>query len=121
MPGSVTATRGRSRQPTKREVVVLDLISEQGAVPLDQLARFLEIKPTEARKIAKELQVIGCVEMKKLVEGDQPWIWLNSHGARLSNMGFDAMEPALNRLAHTRAINEARILIAQRAPKAQWI
>ena len=121
MPGSATATRGRSRQPTKREVVVLDLISEQGAVPLDQLARFLGIKPTEARKIARELQAIGCVEMKKLVEGDQPWVWLNSHGARLSSTGFDAMEPALNRLAHTRAINEARLLIAQRAPKAQWV
>jgi DNA-binding MarR family transcriptional regulator len=121
MTGPSTASRGRYRQPTQKEVAILDLIAEQGAIPVDQLARFLKVKPAEGSKLAKELQAIGCVEMRKLVEGDEPWIWLNSHGARHSNTGFDAMEPALNRLAHTRAINEARLVITERAPEAGWI
>jgi DNA-binding MarR family transcriptional regulator len=116
-----TASRGRYRQPTQKEVAILDLIAEQGAIPVDQLARFLKIKPAEARKTTKELQAIDCVEMRKLVEGDEPWVWLNSHGASHSNTGFDAMEPALNRLAHTRAINEARLVIAERTPEAGWV
>jgi DNA-binding MarR family transcriptional regulator len=121
MTGPSTASRGRFRQLTQKEVAILDLIAEQGAIPVDQLARFLKVKPAEASKIAKELQEIGCVEMRKLVEGDEPWVWLNNHGARQSNAGFDAMEPALNRLAHTRAINEARLLIAERTPEARWV
>jgi DNA-binding Lrp family transcriptional regulator len=88
---------------------------------VDQLSRFLKVKPAEASKIAKELQEIDCLEMRKLVEGDEPWVWLNSHGARHSNTGFEAMEPALNRLAHTRAINEARLVIAERTPEARWV
>jgi DNA-binding MarR family transcriptional regulator len=121
MTGPSTASRGRYRQPTQKEVAILDLIAEQGAIPVDQLARFLKVKPAEASKIAKELQEIGCVEMRKLIEGDEPWVWLNNHGARQSNLGFDAMEPALNRLAHTRAINEARLVIAERTPEAGWV
>ena len=121
MTAPSTATPGRNRQPTQQEVVVLDLIAEQGAIPVDQLSRFLEIKPDEAQKIAKELQEIGCVEIHKLIEGDEPWVWLNSHGARHSNTGFDAIGPALNRLAHTRAINETRLVIAERAPEAGWV
>ena len=120
MPGPTAATQARHRQPTKRELAVLGLVSEQGAIPVDQLARFLGVKPAEARKIAKELQVIGCVEMKKLVEGDDPWVWLSNRGARLSSTSFSAMEPALSRLAHTRAINEARLLIEQ-TQGTEWV
>jgi DNA-binding MarR family transcriptional regulator len=121
MTGPSTASRGRYRQPTQKEVAILDLIAEQGAIPVDQLARFLKVKPAEASKLAKELQAIGCVEIRKLVEGDEPWVWLNHHGARHSNTGLDAMEPALSRLAHTRAINEARLVIAERTPGARWV
>lgn len=121
MIGPSTAGRARFRQPTQKEVAILDLIAEQGAIPVDQLSRFLKVKAAEASKIAKELREIGCAEMQKLIEGDEPWIWLNSHGARHSNTSFDAMEPALNRLAHTRAINEARLVIAERTPEARWV
>jgi DNA-binding MarR family transcriptional regulator len=121
MTAPSTASRASFRQPTQKEVVVLDLISEQGGIPVDQLARFLKIKPDEAKKIAKELQEIGCVELRKLIEGDEPWVWLNSQGARHSNTGFDAIEPPINRLAHTRAINEVRLVIAERAPEAGWV
>lgn len=115
------STASRYRQPTQDEVAILDLISEQGAIQTDQLALFLGVNPAEASKIAKELQEIDCVEVQKLLEGDEPWVWLNSHGARCTNTGFAAKEPALHRLKHTRAINEARFLVTKQLPEGKWI
>lgn len=118
---------GPSKRPSAQylqlpgwKIQVLNLIAEQGAVPMDQLARFLTVKPAMAWKVAKDLQGIGCVEIKTLVAGDKPWIWLNSRGARQSSMELAAMKPAINRLAHTRAINEARIYVEQ-SPGTEWI
>lgn len=121
MPATSTAHRGSYRLPTPEEVAILDLISEQGAIQTDHLAKFLGIDQAEATKLAKELAGIGCVEFRRLVEGDEPWVWLNSHGALHSNTGFAAIEPALNRLAHIRAINEARLLTTERSPEGRWI
>jgi predicted transcriptional regulator len=121
MSTAPTAHRGSSRLPTPEEVAVLDLISEQGAIQTDQLSKFLGINQPEANKLAKELAEIGCVEFRRLVEGDEPWVWLNSHGALHSNTGFAAITPALNRLAHIRAINQARLRFAKVQPGGKWI
>ncbi len=53
-----------------------------------QLAHFLKVRPLGGQRIAKELQDIGCVEIKRLIAGDDPWLWLNSHGAHHSNTGW---------------------------------
>jgi DNA-binding MarR family transcriptional regulator len=121
MTGPSKDSRRGHRRPTQREVAILDLIAEQAAIPMDQFPRFLGVDSAEATKLVKELEQIGCVEARKLIAGDEPWVWLNSHGARLSDTDFGATEPAVSRLAHTRAINEARLVIAERAPGGRWV
>ena len=111
----------RQREPTPSEMVILALIAEQNAIPLDQLARFLQVDTPSAAEIAEELHGKGLVQMRDLIEGDAPWIWLLSRGARFSETGFRATKPAISRLAHTRAINEARLVIAERSPKVRWV
>ncbi len=120
MPGSSKGPRGQYLQLAQWKVEVLGLIAEQGAIPVDQLVRFLRVKPTEGPKIVNQLRDTGCVEIKTLVAGDEPWLWLNSRGARQANTELAAMKPAINRLAHTRAINEARIFVEQ-TPQTEWI
>ena len=113
--------RPRHRDPTPEETSVLRLLSEQGAIPMDQLARFLGMAAKDAEKFVKGLEQAGCVQKDRLLQGDAPWVWLRHRGARLSGTGFAASKPAISRLAHTRAINEARLIITGRAPKGKWI
>ena len=70
MPGSSKGPRGQYLQLAQWKVEVLGLIAEQGAIPVDQLVRFLRVKPTEGPKIVNQLRDTGCVEIKTLVAGD---------------------------------------------------
>ena len=109
------------REPTPEEVSGLRLLSEQGAIPMDQLARFLDVDSEKTEKIVRELEQTGCVQKDRPLQGDASWVWLRHRGARLSEAGFAASKPAISRLAHTRAINEARLFVTKRAPEGRWL
>ena len=118
---SSSPKRPRHRDPTPEETSILRLLAEQGAIPMDQLARFLDVDKDTAEKIVKELEEIGCIQKDRPLQGDAPWVWLRHRGARLSETGFSASKPPISRLAHTRAINEARLIVTELAPTGRWV
>lgn len=115
------------RRPTSASVPetwersVLRLIAEQGAIPLDQLARFLEADERPARKIADHLSERGWTAYGRFLHGEPHWIWLTPRGCRLSSVGFSYLPPRVGAMARMRAINEIRLHICARAPEARWI
>jgi hypothetical protein len=99
----------------------LRLLSEQVAIPLDQLARFLACPLERAVELAQGLEDAGCLRHRRFLVRDMPWFWLSNRGARLAGTGFVASAPDVAMLAHRRAINEVRLHLAERAPQGRWV
>jgi AcrR family transcriptional regulator len=109
------------REPTPDEVVVLRLLAEQVAIPLDQLSRFLQVDTRQTEAVATAISEAGCIGMDSLLSGEQRWIWLSSRGAKRSGTDFRALKPNLITLGHRRAVNEVRLYLAERAPEGRWV
>lgn len=85
--------------PTPREISILRLLSEQVAVPLDQLARFLDCDEDRAQRLAEHLCDAKFTRRAQLLAGEPDWIWLSEGGTRLSRTGFKSYLPAPGALA----------------------
>jgi hypothetical protein len=103
------------------QATVLRVLSEQVAIPLDQLGRFLDCPLERVVKVMQGLEDAGCIGHRRFLVRDMPWFWLNARGARLSGTGFVASAPDVAMLAHRRAINEVRLHLAERAPEGHWV
>ena len=121
--GSATRARGRPRLPAPApwEFELLRLIAEQGAIPFDQLARFLGADDRQAANVVKHLTKVGYADYGRILHDEPHWAWLTGRGARLSATGFAARRPKVGAMARMRAVNEVRLHIAARAPEARWI
>jgi hypothetical protein len=120
-PKSAKVIRPRRGEPKPEEVPVLDLISEQGAIPVDQLARFLDCTPHKAKLLAKHLYEEGLVRREKLLAQEPEWLWLTKRGARFSSRDLSAPRLKIGSLALVRATNDVRIAIAKSGTNVRWI
>jgi transposase/DNA-binding MarR family transcriptional regulator len=111
--------QARLSQPWQRGVLVL--LAEQGAIPLDQLSRFLDYEPKATDQLAKRLVTAKLAKRESLLANEADWVWLTEGGNRLSEVGFKTYLPTPGGLARLRAINEIRLHIATRVPQADWL
>jgi hypothetical protein len=102
-------------------LLALRLLSQQVAIPLDQLARFLGRDLEGAVRLAQRLDEEELVETRRFLVRDYPWLWLSHRGARLARTGFPHREPDVAGIAHRRALNEVRLYLAERAPQGRWV
>jgi hypothetical protein len=109
------------RGPEPWEFELLRLIAEQGAIPFDQLARFLGADAGQAESVVKHLTEVGYVDYGRFLHDEPHWAWLSCRGARLSGTGFRPNRPRVGAMARMRAVNEVRLHISSRAPEARWI
>lgn len=109
------------RVPEPWEFELLRLIAEQGAIPFDQLARFLGGEQRQAASVVKHLTKVGYADYGRFLHDEPHWAWLTGRGARLSGTGFMPGRPKVGAMARMRAVNEVRLHIAARAPEARWI
>ncbi len=119
--GPGTGERPVLRAPEPWEFELLRLLAEQGAIPLDQLARFLERDEHQATSVVKHLAKVGYADYGRFLHDEPRWAWLSGRGARLSGTGFAPGRPKVGAMARMRAVNEVRLHIARRAPEARWI
>lgn len=108
-------------EPTEAERQVLRLVSEQGAIPLDQLARFLAVEVAEAELLAQRLERRGFARLREGLGGEPLWLWLTHRGARCSGTRLAALRPSLGALVRLRALNGFRHQLEVRCPAATWI
>ncbi len=119
--GPGASRRAVLRAPEPWEFELLRLIAEQGAIPFDQLARFLGCEEAPAARVAKHLFKAGFADYGRFLYDEPPWVWLSGRGMRLSGTGFTYLRPRVGAMARMRAVNEIRLHIAARAPKARWL
>jgi MarR family. len=111
----------RYREPSPAELVVLRLLSEQGAMPLDQLARFIEVDLGRAMSVVGGLEEAGCIKYRRFLVGDYPWFWPSMRGSEFAATGFVTRTLVVGGLAHRRAVNEVCLYLRERAPQGRWI
>jgi len=104
-----------------REAGALRVLSEQVAIPLDQLTRFLDLDLEQGVALAQRLDDQGLVQTRRFLVGDFPWLWLSRCGAGRAGTGFPYREPDVASLAHRRALNEIRLHLRDRAPEGRWV
>ncbi len=117
----LAARAGESTRLRRAKFEILVLLSEQKAIPLDQLLRFGCVGADRLSAVLDELESDHTLRRVRLIEGDQPWIWLTCRGVRLSGTGYKVTTPGLGRLGHLRAINEVRLELARAEPAGRWI
>lgn len=119
---SVSGGARRPRPLSDRDRELLRLVSEQRAIRLDQLARFVGGRPSEARRAVERLARDGYVKQQRfLVAEPDPWVWLTRRGEGASGAGYFYCELKVGVLAHTAAANEVRLAVAKKHPRAKWV
>jgi hypothetical protein len=97
------------------------LLAEQGAIPLDQLARFCDRSLEATVRALAKLEEAGQVEHRRFLVRDFPWFWPSRAGLQRSETGFAYHEPDVAGIAHRRAVNEIRLHLAAKAPRGRWV
>lgn len=105
---------GAQRDPEVWEVAVLDLLAEQGAIPDDQLARFLKCRQARAKAIAEHLLEAGFVKRAQPEEEGAAWNWLGTRAAKFVTLDVGMQNPTMAGLPRLRAWNEVRLQILER-------
>jgi hypothetical protein len=103
-----------------RQRELLELLSEQGAVPLDQLVRFLGCKRSRVKVAIRSLEERGWIEHRQFLAGDTQWFWLSRKGVGVTGGAHRYTAPNVRSLPHRRAINETRLFLCDRAPAGRW-
>jgi DNA-binding Lrp family transcriptional regulator len=99
---------------------LLELLSEQGAVPFDQLVRFLGCTRSRALSSRRRLQRLGWIEGRLFLVGDAEWFWLSRKGVGIAGGAHRYTVPSVRSLPHRRAINETRLFLRDKAPAGRW-
>jgi hypothetical protein len=108
-------------QPAEWEIAVLRLLAEQGAIPIDQLARFLDRGTEEIEEIVAAFCESHYTVSQPLLAGEPAWVWLKERGARFSGTSLYPQRPRPGGLDRLRAVNEVRLHVAERNPDVHWV
>jgi hypothetical protein len=101
---------------------LLRLVSEQRAVRLDQLTHFLGRRPSDLKRTIARLERGNYLTQGHFLVNDEPWVWIETTtGVWAADTGFKRYEPQLGSLLHTAAVNDIRLQMQRRHPKAEWI
>lgn len=110
----------RSNDPlSDLERMAIDLLAEQGAIPRDQLRRFLDLSEGDADRLIARFMQRELVECAEPLVDEPYWAWLTTVGARASQWDLVVQVPGLGNLERMRAINELR-LRATRKDGVRW-
>ncbi len=101
--------------PDDQEYLAINLIAEQGAIPLDQLARFWQIDIEEAKQFVDQLYDEAYVLRAQPLVDEPMWVWVSNAAAkRYCDIKLDAPPPRLGGLEVLRASNEARLRMIEK-------
>ena len=103
------------------DLEIVDLIAEQGEVPMDQLEAFFDLGSEEADRLVSRLVRARVVMRAKPLIDEPPWLWVGRLGAKLTRTGLPLIRPSLSRLESRRAANQVRLLLTKGKPEAKWV
>jgi transposase len=107
-------------EPSEFDVSVLRLVAEQGAVPMDQLAEFLDLSDAEVEGLVWTYLRAGLVRRARPIPAEPAWVWLARRGMAAAGWRLSIASPRVGGLQMLRAVNEVRLLVAG-SPGVRWV
>jgi predicted transcriptional regulator len=110
------------RRILAHERKLLALITEEGLVAIDQLARLLGREAQELRGELDRLQRDGLLEQGLRFRGSPGWVWCTYRGARLSGTGIAVLyRVGSARLQRRRSFMAVRIALTGGRRQGRWV
>jgi hypothetical protein len=103
------------------DVELIRWLAEQYAGRADQLELLLGCGERTVQRTTARLRAAGLIQTQRLLVGEATWVMPTSAGLRLSGHGFSLWRPHLALLAHVAAVNDVRLHVRRRSPRAEWI
>jgi hypothetical protein len=117
IPRRVTKRRGRAEE---WEIPLLAMLSEHGAVGIDQLAGLSERDVAEVEEIVASLEERGLVFGEVVLPEEPAWVWCTARGSRLSGTGLWPFKLRLGALDRLRAVNEVHLSLRRNCGDVRW-
>ena len=121
MDSSSTSPWKPPPQPADWEVRIFRLLAEQGAIPVDQLSRFLDRSADETASVVAAFCEAHYTVSQQLLADQPAWVWLKERGARFSGTSLYPQRPRPGGLDRMRAVNEVRLHVSGRDPHVRWV
>jgi hypothetical protein len=107
-----------SVKASERDLELLELIGEQYAVTVPQLARLIERRLHTARSLRDRWKKAGWVDSGQLSILAPSFIWLTGRGA--AGSPFRVWQPNHTLALHIQAVTEVRILLERELRLGEW-
>jgi hypothetical protein len=107
-----------SVKASERDLELLELIGEQYAVTVPQLARLIKRKLHTARSLRDRWKKAGWVNSGQLSTLAPSFVWLTGRGA--AGSPFQAWQPNHTLALHIEAVTEVRILLERELRLGEW-
>lgn len=111
-----------SHRVTPVEVKLLRLITEEGAVAIDQLAELTGAEPAPMRRQLAKLERHGLLERGFRFPGSAGWVWCTYLGTRASGTSICPLKMVGPSLLHRRrAMMSVRLLLMGPGSPGRWL
>jgi hypothetical protein len=107
-----------SVKASERDLELLELIGEQYAITVPQLARLIERRLDTARSLRDRWKRAGWINSGQLSVQAPSFVWLTARGA--ANSGFRVWEPNATLALHIEAVTNIRIELEYGLPDGEW-
>jgi predicted transcriptional regulator len=112
----------KKRLVRRREVELLGVIAEEGAVAIDQLAELLACDPALLNLELAEMEKQGLLEQGYGFPGFPAWVWCTYRGAKASGRGLTRMTvTSPSSLPRRRALMSVRLALTGPQRQGRWI
>jgi hypothetical protein len=122
--------RGRQRKKradcgsvrfSERDGQLLQLVAEQYAISIDQLARLVGRSYRTGRWLRDRWRNAGWIESRQLTSGGASFLWLSGEGIRVAQSPYRRWRPNPGMAAHIEAVTEVRLLLEQELHRGSWL
>jgi hypothetical protein len=119
--------RGKKRSDSgsvclsERDGRLLELVGEQYAVSVAQLARLIGRTHRTGRWLRDRWRQAGWIESRPLTRGGPSFLWLTPLGVRVARSPYRTWRPNATMVGHIEAVTDVRLLLERELRLGDWI
>jgi hypothetical protein len=106
---------------SERDGRLLELVGEQYALSVDQLALLIGRTHRTGRWLRDRWRRAGWIESRPLAHGGPSYLWLTARGIQVAQSPYRTWRPNLSMLKHIEAVTEVRLLVDRELRLGDWI
>ena len=106
---------------SERDGRLLELVGEQCAVSVAQLARLIGRTHRTGRWLRDRWRQAGWIESRPLTRGGPSFLWLTPLGVRVARSPYRTWRPNASMVGHIEAVTDVRLLLERELRLGDWI